>query len=361
MKRSTNKQDSAGAKEGLDLARQVLQAEADAVRSLIGRLDDSFSRAAELIFHCGQNGGPGEGAPSSGTVVTTGIGKAGLIAQKVSATLASTGTCSTFLHPVEAVHGDLGRLRNGDVLIAFSQSGETDEIIRLVNLVRKLAAPLIAVTSSADSTLGRHADVVLSIGPVAEACPLGLAPSASTTAMLALGDALALVVMQMRRFTPAQFAEFHPAGQIGRQLLRVEEAMGFRRDVNLPLFAQTATVRETLGPARAAGKDGSNLRSLRRPGAVLLTDSAGRLSGIFTDSDLRRLLNEDHVAALDPLDQPVERVMIAHPKRIAAGQLVSAALAIINQHRIDELPVVDADDRPIGLIDVQDIVALKLL
>lgn len=333
----------------LDLARQVLASEADAVRSLAARLDGGFSRAAELFFACGQSGG--------GTVVTTGIGKAGLIARKISATLASTGTCSTFLHPVEAVHGDLGRLRGGDVLLALSQSGETEEIVRLVNVVRKLAVPLVSITASADSTLGRHSDVVLTIGPLAEACPLGLAPTASTTAMLALGDALALVVMQMRNFTPAQFAEYHPGGQLGRQLLRVEEAMGFRRGVNLPLFDQAVTVRETLGPV-AGGKGAGNLRSLRRPGAVLLTDAAGKLSGIFTDSDLRRLLNTGGPAALD---QPVERVMIAHPKRIAAGQLVSAAMAIINQHRIDELPVVDAADQPIGLIDVQDIVALKLL
>ncbi|MDD4891793.1 MAG: KpsF/GutQ family sugar-phosphate isomerase [Phycisphaerae bacterium] len=334
----------------LDLARQVLAAEADAVRSLVGRVDGGFSRAAELFVACGSAGG-------AGTVVTTGIGKAGLVAQKISATLASTGTCSTFLHPVEAVHGDLGRLRKGDVLLALSQSGETEEIVRLVNVVRKLSVPLVSITASADSTLGRHSEVVLAIGQLAEACPLGLAPTASTTAMLALGDALALVVIQMRNFTPAQFAEFHPGGQIGRQLMRVEEAMGFRKGVNLPLFDRKVTVRQTLGQP-APAKVQKNLRSLRRPGAVLLTDAAGRLSGIFTDSDLRRLLNEGDESVLD---QPVERFMIPNPKRIAAGQLVSAAMAIINQYRIDELPVVDANDQPVGLIDVQDIVALKLL
>ncbi len=321
----------------LDLARRVLAAEADAVAALVGRVDAAFARAAELLFAC------------TGTVVTTGIGKAGLVAQKISATLASTGTPSHFLHPVEAVHGDLGRLRRDDLLIVLSLSGETEEIVRLVHVVKKLAIPLVAVTAAGDSTLARHGDVVLALGPVEEACPMGLAPTASTTAMLALGDALAVVVMRMRDFTPAQFAEFHPGGQLGRQLMTVEEAMGFRRDVNLPLFDQSRTVWQVLAEASAIK---------RRPGAVLLTDSSGRLAGIFTDADLRRLLNERDTALLD---QPVGQVMTANPRRIRAGQLVSAALAVFNQLRIDELPVVNDDDRPIGLIDVQDVVALKLL
>ncbi|MCG3181689.1 MAG: Arabinose 5-phosphate isomerase KdsD [Phycisphaerae bacterium] len=321
----------------LDLARQVIAAEADAVRDLAAHLGEPFARAAGLLFRC------------TGTVVTTGIGKAGLVAQKISATLASTGTPSHFLHPVEALHGDLGRLRKQDILLVLSLSGETEEIVRLVNLVRKLSAGLISITATDGSTLAAHSDAVLTIGEVPEACPLGLAPTASTTAMLALGDALAMVVLQMRDFTPERFAEFHPGGSLGRQLMRVEEAMTFRRDRNLPLCEQTLTVREVI--ARAS-------KIPRRPGAVLLTGADGKLSGIFTDADLRRLLNEKNLAMLD---QPIEQVMTRNPRRMRAGELASAALAVFNELRIDELPVVDAADRPIGLIDVQDMVHLKLL
>lgn len=343
---SSISQPDAAPRPDLGLARQVLTVEADAVRSLVDRLDGGFCRAAELIYACT--------CAAGGAVITTGIGKAGLIAQKISATLASTGTPSSFLHPVEAVHGDIGRLRDCDVLLALSHSGETDEIVRLVNVVRKLSAPLIALTASAESTLGRYSDVVLATGSLAEACPLGLAPTASTTAMLALGDALALVVMRMRNFTPEKFAEFHPGGQLGRLLLRVEEAMGFRTGVNLPLFDAALSVREVLRQADAIKRVGK----VRLPGAVLLSDESGRLAGIFTDGDLRRLLIGNDPAALD---RPVRQVMIGSPRRIRAGQLVSAAVALFNQYRIDELPVVDENDRPIGLIDVQDIVALKLL
>lgn len=325
------------AEADLELARKVLAAEAAAVAALGQRVDGHFARAAGLCFAC------------QGSVVTTGIGKAGLVAQKISATLASTGTPSHFLHPVEAVHGDLGRLRRDDILLALSHSGETDEIVRLVNVVKKQRIPLVSMTAGDDSTLARHSDVVLSIGQIEEACPMNLAPTASTTAMLALGDALALVVMEMRQFTAEQFAEFHPGGSLGRQLMKVEEAMSFRRDRNLPLCSQSLTVRQVIAEASQIP---------RRPGAVLLTDGDGRLSGIFTDADLRRLLNEKDLGVLD---QPIEGVMTRNPRRVRAGELASAALAVFNELRIDELPVVDGDDRPIGLVDIQDMVHLKLL
>src|ERR687897_61089 len=192
-------------------ARQVIAAEAGAVSAMEGAIDDEFARACELIVDC----------PSS--VLTTGIGKAGHIARKVSATFASTGTPSHFLSPTDAVHGDLGSVRKGDVILIFSASGESDEILRLLSIVKKLDHPVIAITATRMSGLGRFADVVLTMGKIEEACPLGLAPSGSTTAMLALGDALALTVMKLRKFTADDFALFHPAGQLGRKLIRVRE------------------------------------------------------------------------------------------------------------------------------------------
>jgi arabinose-5-phosphate isomerase len=202
--------------EVVKFARQVIQIEAEAVRAMEGAIDDAFERACRLILDC----------PDA--VLATGIGKAGHVARKVSATLASTGTPSHFLSPADAVHGDLGAIRKGDVILIFSASGESDEILRLLNIVKKLDHTVIAITATKTSGLGRFADVVLTMGKIEEACPLGLAPSASTTAMLALGDALALSVMKLRKFSPDDFALFHPAGQLGRKLLRVREAMTFK-------------------------------------------------------------------------------------------------------------------------------------
>src|SRR4051794_38833797 len=217
-----------------DVALQVIETEAAAVRAMGAAIDDNFERAVRIILDC----------PSS--VVTCGIGKAGHVARKVSATLASTGTPSHFLSPTDAVHGDLGAIRRGDVIVIFSSSGESDEILRLLSIVKKLDHPIIAVTASRNSGLGRHADVVLKMGAIEEACPLGLAPSASTTAMLALGDALALCVMKLRKFTAEDFALFHPAGQLGRKLIKVGEAMTFRRGENLPVASDRLTVGQVL-------------------------------------------------------------------------------------------------------------------
>lgn len=318
-------------------ARQVLQSEADAVRGLLAAVDEHFERAARMILECGAS------------VLVSGVGKAGHIARKISATLASTGTPSHFLSPTDAVHGDLGSIRKGDVVILLSASGESDEIVRLLNLVKKLNHPIIGVTCNRTSSLGKFSDVVLCMGKIDEACPLGLAPSASTTAMLALGDALALSVMKLREFTADDFAMFHPAGQLGRKLLRVKEAMTFRAGENLALAPDRLTVGQVLQHV-------SSIK--RRSGAVVLTDDAGKISGIFTDGDLRRLITADDAAALK---RPVRGVMTAHPKRIGQDELASAAMAIFHQYRIDELPVVDAEDRPVGLIDVQDLVVLKML
>jgi arabinose-5-phosphate isomerase len=321
----------------LQFARQVIEAEAAAAGAMAGAINESFERAVRLILACG------------GSVLTSGVGKAGHVARKLSATFASTGTPSHFLSAADAVHGDLGSIRKGDIVLILSASGESDEILRLLSLVKKLSHPVIAMTASASSGLGRVADLVLAMGKIEEPCPLGLAPSGSTTAMMALGDALALSVMKLRNFTAEDFAVFHPAGQIGRKLIRVREAMTFRLGENLPVASDQLTVGQVLHEV-------SNIK--RRSGAVILTDGLGKLSGIFSDGDLRRLVTHNDGSALD---RPIKSVMTRSPKRVNESALASEAMAILRQYRIDELPVVDDQDRPVGLIDVQDLVVLRML
>lgn len=321
-----------------NFARQVIQIESDAVRSMTGAIESpAFEASVRLILDC------------PATTLTCGVGKAGHIARKVSATLASTGTPSHFLSPTDAVHGDLGSIRSGDLILIFSASGESDEILRLLSIVKKLDHPVISITASAQTTLGRHSTHVLPIGRIEEACPLGLAPSASTTAMLALGDALALSVMKVRNFSSDEFALFHPAGQLGRKLIKVKEAMTFRIGENLAVQSDLLTVGEVLHNVSAIK---------RRSGAVILIDGKNKLSGIFTDGDLRRLVTDDDGTGLR---RPILQVMHRDPKRVNAEALASEAMAILRQHRIDELPVVNDSDEPVGLIDVQDLVVLKML
>ncbi len=320
--------------------RRVLEAEAQAVLALARRIETmpSFAAAARAIFAC------------TGKVVTTGVGKAGIIGQKISATLASTGTLSIFLHPVEALHGDLGRLQRDDVVIALSNSGASEEIVRLLDHIKRRGATLIAITGLDRSPLADHAEVVLCYGPIEEACPLGVAPSVSTTCMLALGDALALTVMEMRDFQPAEYAAFHPGGALGRRFLKVEEVMTFREGERLSLADDRLTLGEALRQAEQVQ---------RRTGAMLLVNGQGRLSGILTDADLRRLLVERQGQPL--LEQPVRELMTQAPKCIERGRLASEAEAMFNQYRIDELPVVDEDGKPVGVIDVQDLLGVKTL
>lgn len=320
----------------IQFAREVIAAEASAVSRMANAIDEGFENAVRLILDC------------KGAVVTSGVGKAGHVARKASATLASTGTPSHFLSPGDAVHGDLGSVRNGDVLLLFSASGESEEIVRLLGILRRLSHPMIAVTATRESSLGRHADATIGIGRIDEACPLGLAPTCSTTAMLAVGDALALSVMRERHFTADDFALFHPAGQLGRKLMKVHEAMTFRAGDNLPLAQEDHTVGEVLRQVS---------RITRRPGAVIIVDSAGRLAGIFSDGDLRRLILSDGDKALS---RRIGEVMTRNPKKINANALAAEAMAVMRRHRIDELPVIDDAARPVGLIDVQDLVVLKL-
>ena len=313
-----------------------MKAEAKGVSQMGGLVDDSFTRAAELIYNC------------KGSVIVTGIGKAGIIGQKISATLASTGTPSHFLHPAEAVHGDLGRLRKNDVVLVLSYGGETDEIIRLINVVKQLEIKLIAITGSKQSRLAAHSDIILCMGELDEACPFGVAPSVSTTCMLAVGDALALTVMKARDFSVEDYARFHPAGSLGTKLITVEQSMMFKAGEKLPLAKTTDTIRQLL----------DKNSDVKRHGAVMIVDGDGKLAGIVTDADLRRLLAQNGAKAFD---LKTKDIMTANCKKIRADALASEAMAIFHKHRIDDLPVVDEHNRPVGLIDVQDIVAIKIV
>lgn len=316
-------------------AKAILEHEAEAVRLVADRLGPDFVSAVELILGL------------DGRVVTTGMGKAGIIARKLSATLASTGTSSIFLHPAEAIHGDLGRVREGDALLALSKSGETEEVLRLLGPVKAVGVPVIALTSSRDSNLGRHSQLVLEIGPIEEAGQLALAPSASTTAMLALGDALALVVQDARDFGPEDFARFHPGGSLGRRLMKVGELM--RSDQFNPIVESGTSVLDAIGVMT---------RTQGRPGATSVVQDGGRLIGFFTDGDLRRLLESKAHPHLDQV--AVDDVMTRDPRSCSPDMFAMEALAQMHRMRIDQLPVVDEDGRLVGLLDVQDLIDLKM-
>lgn len=317
--------------EQLREARAVLKQEAETLLELAQRLDTDFCRAIELILWDNRR------------VVVTGVGKAGLIGQKISATLASTGTRSQFLHPTEALHGDLGCLGSDDVLLALSNSGETQEVCDVAAAARRFGIPCIALTANELSTLGSQADVVVRLGSIREASLLSLAPTCSTTAMLAVGDALALVLSHARGFTPQQFAVFHPGGSLGRRLRTVREVM--RRGVQLRIASQSATIRDVF----------SSQTGGRRTGAVMLIDDGGRLSGLFTDSDLARLLEQHREGQLD---RPIREVMTKSPLTINADSLLHEAIEMLSSRKISELPVVDEDGQPIGLIDITDVIGL---
>lgn len=311
-------------------AREVMRLEAVALWKLSQQLGDELNEAIELLEGC------------RGSVIVIGMGKAGLIGQKIAATLASTGQPSHFLHPAEAFHGDLGRVGHGDVVLILSQSGETGEVIQLLPSLNEFGSPILAITANPQSTVGRAAQVVLPLGHLDEACSLGLAPSTSTTAMLAVGDAIALVLSSVRGFRAEDFARFHPGGALGRKLARVEDEM--RPLAECRVASVSHTVREVLV---ACSKPG------RRTGAVMLTDALGKLTGLFTDSDLARLLESCDTTALD---QPVEGLMVREPTTITAGARMSEAVQLLADRKFSELPVVDVAGKPIGLVDVTDVV-----
>jgi arabinose-5-phosphate isomerase len=320
----------------VEYARGVISAEADAISQMVNVVDESFVAALEIICN----------AP--GSVIVTGMGKAGIIAQKISATLASTGTPSHFLHPAEAVHGDLGRVTSNDVIVALSHSGESEEIIRLIDSIKRREIKLIAITGNCESSLAKHSDIVICMGQLKEAGPLGIAPSVSTTCMLALGDSLAFTIMKARNFSSEDYARFHPGGAIGASLITVEQSMMFKMGEKLPL----AQISDTVGDmfAKQAG--------LKRRGAVMVVGATGKLAGIITDADLRRAV----VGKKSELfDTKVSEIMTPDCKRVTGETLAAEAMAIFHKFRIDDLPVVDENDKPVGLIDVQDVVALKVV
>jgi arabinose-5-phosphate isomerase len=309
-----------------DRAKAVLTIEARALRALAERLDENFDRAAELI------------RSSPGRVVLTGIGKSGLVARKIAATFASTGTPALFLHPAEARHGDLGVVLAGDVVIAVSHSGETGEILALLDTIRRLGARLIAITGQRHSTLAREADLLLDTSVEEEGCPLGLAPMASTTAALALGDALAAALMVANGFGESDFALLHPGGKLGRKLARVESLMhsGERMPRVLPSTEMKAVVLEM---------------SRGRMGCTAVVDRDGQLLGLITDGDLRRLLERE----VNPLQRTAEQVMTRQPVTIAPNALASAALRVMEERKITMLPVVDDRRLLLGLLQIHDL------
>ena len=312
-------------------AQKVLQMEAEAVLDLIPRVDEHFDAAVEMILAC------------EGRAIMTGMGKSGIIAHKISATLASTGTPSFYLHPAEGIHGDLGMVTANDVIIALSNSGETGEILNILPSLRRIGAKLIAMVGNVDSTLAKNADVVLNVGVKKEACPLGLAPTSSTTAALAFGDALAMALMGKHHFTSKQFAMFHPGGSLGRKLLLTVGDIMHGGNEN-PVVKGTATVTEALFIITDKGL-----------GAVSVVDENDIMIGLLTDGDIRRGLSK----GMDFLQRSVTELMTKNPKFITREKLAAQALHIMESHKpkpITVLPVVDEERHVIGLLHMTDLV-----
>ena len=314
----------------IEQAKEVLRREAEAISALIPRIDGSFTAAVELVLAC------------EGRIVVTGMGKSGLIGQKIAATLASTGTPAFFLHPAEAIHGDLGMVTGKDIVIALSNSGETDEVINILPVLKRIGAGLIAMTGRDQSTLALNADIVLDVGVAQEACPLGLAPTASTTAALAMGDALAVALLSARNFTPEEFALFHPGGSLGRKLLLTVEKVMHSGEEN-PVIARDKTLQEALFVITAKGL-----------GATSVVNEAGVLVGIITDGDIRRSLEKGY----DVLSRPLTETMTPTPKTITPEKLAAQALQMMEKNKprpITVLPVVDKTQKPVGMLHLTDL------
>lgn len=311
---------------------RIIADEARCLTELAARLNSSFERAVQQIVSC------------EGCVIVTGMGKAGLVGQKIAATLASTGTLSHFVHPAESLHGDLGRIGSRDVVLALSYSGETDEVVRLARSVEARQIPVIAVTGRIDCTLSKCAQVTLELGPMPETGSLRLAPSCSSTAMLALGDALALCASQLRGFTADDFAQHHPGGSLGQLLDPVERHM--RPLSQCRISHEQETTRSVLVQAGRPG---------RRTGAVMLVGDDGRLTGIFTDSDLARIVERRREGALD---RPIQEVMTRRPTVLDHGVPLREAMKLIMSRKLSELPVIDTAGRPLGIVDITDVMSL---
>jgi arabinose-5-phosphate isomerase len=310
----------------LDLARKVLQTESAAITALIDRLDGRFLQAVDLLLDC------------RGRVIVTGMGKSGIICRKIAATLSSTGTPAFFLHPAEAIHGDLGVLQSDDVIIALSHSGETYELLRLLETIKRLGARLVAVTGHCDSTLGRAADVTLDCGVSEEACPMNLVPTASTTAALALGDALAMTLLVAKGFRQEDFANLHPGGKLGKQLMRAEQLM--HGGEQAPIVALTTPMADVIYEMSRKGL-----------GMTCVVDEGGRLAGIITDGDLRRHMASDG----NMLEHRAADVMTGNPVTIDRSTLAAETLHVLERRKITSVVVVDAERRVEGVVHIHDL------
>ncbi len=321
----------------LEIARKVLQIEAAAIQGLVGQLGEEFEEAVQRMRDC------------RGRVVCTGMGKSGHVMKKVAATLSSTGTPALFLHPAEAIHGDLGMIVPGDVVLAASSSGGTEELLRMIDVLHRRGVPLIAITGAARSPLAERADLHLSAAIDQEACPLNLAPTASTTATLALGDALAMALLEARGFTLEDFATLHPGGELGRRLMTVEQVM--HRGDALPRVRPESSLREAL------------FEMTRKSfGITAVVDAAGGLSGVISDGDLRRLLNAKPAADAGGgafLERAVRHYMTPEPKTISGDAMVTVALEAMERHRITSLFICSDDGRLEGLVHVHDLWGLR--
>jgi arabinose-5-phosphate isomerase len=315
------------------IAKRVLEIERDAISALMRRVGSDFEKAVNILYK------------TKGRVIVTGMGKPGFVAQKISATLSSTGTPSLYLHPAEALHGDLGRVTEEDAILALSNSGETEEIIKFLPIVKKIGANLIAMVGKTASTLAKNADCVIDVAVKREACPLGLAPTTSTTAMLAMGDALAVALLDKKGFKEKDFAFYHPGGVLGKRLiLKVEDIM--RKGALNAVVREDATVKKMLLMITKA-----------RAGSASVVDFKGKLVGIFTDGDLRRHLENDPRL----ITRKARDVMTRNPTVITKERLAAEAFDILRSKKIDEIPVVDGKKRPIGLLDVQDLLKAGLV
>ena len=311
----------------LDTARKVLEIEADAVRRMAERVDQHTQQAVDYLYTC------------QGRVVITGMGKSGLVAQKISATLSSTGTPSFFLHPAEAIHGDLGKLVRGDVLIALSYSGETEEILRMLDTVKRLGIPLISLTGNLDSSLGKASDVTIDVGIPQEACPLGLAPTASTTAQLAMGDALAMELLSMRGFGEEDFAQLHPGGNLAVQLRRVEQVM--QTGDKIPRVKSTAMLSDVIYEMSKKGL-----------GMTTVVDDDDYLMGVVSDGDVRRFLQKEGNRALE---FTAAEAMSGNPITIIGKELATKALNLMESHKITCLVVTDGQEHVEGVVHIHNL------
>lgn len=317
----------------LDTARRVLRIESQAINDVLARLDGTFEKAADLLFAC------------KGRVVVTGMGKSGLIGRKISATLSSTGTPSFFLHPADALHGDLGMLARGDAILAVSYGGETDEIIQLLEALKRLDVPLVTLTGKIHSTLAEASDVALDVSVREEACSLNLAPTASTTVAMAVGDALAVSLLERRGFQPDDFAALHPAGRLGQKLLRVEHKM--HSGEALPHVAIDAAMPDVIHEMSRKGL-----------GMTTVLEADGRLAGIVTDGDLRRLMEKHRGATLE---MSAGEAMTKNPQTIGPHVLASEALNLMEKRKITSVVVVDASKKVVGVVHLHDLWTLELM